>query len=154
MTKRCSSCGEELDEAEFARNKNTGDGLSFVCRSCQARYHKAWRAENRNALIESSRKYRERNKERCREAGKRWREKNRARAAELNKAWCAENRPGSMPIDDDDPETDLVPMEAGGFVRWAVISYERRSALGEASPFNGQSIARFYENGETNGGYL
>ena len=43
-------------------------------------------------------------------------------------------------IDDDDDYSDLVPMEAGGFVRWAVITTERREAHGETSPFNGRSI--------------
>lgn len=42
--------------------------------------------------------------------------------------------------EDDAPDDDLVPMEAGGFVRWAVLTGERREALGETSPFNGRSI--------------
>ena len=42
--------------------------------------------------------------------------------------------------EDDAPDDDLVPLEAGGVVRWAGITDERRDALGEASPFNGRSI--------------
>ena len=45
-------------------------------------------------------------------------------------------------IPDDDPETDLVPMTEGGFVRWAVLTTNRRRALGEPSSFNGLSVAR------------
>lgn len=60
-----------------------------------------------------------------------WIEKNRDEIREYYKI------PG-----DDDPETDLVPMEAGGFVRWAVLTDERRKAHGEQSPFNGLSVAR------------
>lgn len=40
-------------------------------------------------------------------------------------------------IADDDQETDLMPMEHGGFVRWAVISTERRIAHGELAPYSG-----------------
>lgn len=43
-------------------------------------------------------------------------------------------------IDDDDDYSDLVPMTAGGFVRWAVLTDERRKELGETSSFNGRSI--------------
>lgn len=44
-------------------------------------------------------------------------------------------------IPDDDPETDLSPMLAGGYVRWAVISTERRVALGEMSPLEPGGIS-------------
>lgn len=69
----------------------------------------------------------------CRaKAAKAWNKKNRETIQEYKK-W----------IPDDDPEDDLTPMEAGGFVRWAVITGERRLALGETSPFNGLSVARW-----------
>jgi len=61
-----------------------------------------------------------------------WNQKNREKIREYKK-W----------IPDDDPETDLVPMTEGGFVRWAVLTDERRWALGEQSSFNGLSVARW-----------
>lgn len=66
----------------------------------------------------------------------------RIAAAEWNKKNRESIRELKRRIPDDDPEDDLVPMEAGGFVRWAVISRERRRALGEQSPFNGLSVMR------------
>lgn len=56
------------------------------------------------------------------------------------KAHRTQELEGKRRIPDNDPETDLVPMVAGGFVRWAVLTWDRRSALGESSEFNGQSI--------------
>lgn len=60
----------------------------------------------------------------CRRKMQLERQKKNERAYKESRRW----------IPDDEDESDLVPMRAGGFVRWAVISTERRSALGEASP--------------------
>lgn len=34
QTKRCPSCDEQKDTAEFGRNKSLGDGLSYYCLAC------------------------------------------------------------------------------------------------------------------------
>ena len=63
-----------------------------------------------------------------------------------SKAWYSQNKKSIAEsrvwISDQDTATDLVPMNAGGYVRWAVITETRRRALGEKSPYNGLSIAR------------
>ena len=138
--KKCTSCGEMLDEKEFANNRSTPDGLANSCRSCSAIYHKAWRDKNRDKVSRATKEYRARNKERLDESIKAWRKKNKAHISELNRAWCKRNRTGSRSCPVDDPETDLVPMEAGGYVRWAVLTTDRRRAFGEQSQFNGQSV--------------
>lgn len=51
-------------------------------------------------------------------------------------------------VGDDDTYADLIPMTEGGFVRWAVITLERRIAFGEVSAFNGLSIARNRTGGD------
>lgn len=45
--KACSKCETELSTTEFNRDRNTADGLSTVCRACNAEYCRAYRA-NRN----------------------------------------------------------------------------------------------------------
>lgn len=43
-TKRCTKCETELPVGEFNRDRNTTDGLSTVCRGCNAEYCRAYRA--------------------------------------------------------------------------------------------------------------
>ena len=62
------------------------------------------------------------------------------KANEWNKAHLEQRRERRRWIADDDPYTDLVPMTAGGFARWAVISTDRRTALGELAPHSGKGI--------------
>lgn len=45
--KTCSKCETELPTTAFNRERNTTDGLSTVCRGCNAEYCRAYRA-NRN----------------------------------------------------------------------------------------------------------
>lgn len=73
----------------------------------------------------------------CRNArSARWRSENHERFL-ASKKW----------IPDDDPETDLSPMLSGGYVRWAVITTERRVALGERSPLEPGSTVDAEVNG-------
>lgn len=109
-----------------------------MCKECVSAYNRLWRKENSEKINENNRAYRERHRERVKEGKRRYYEKNRERILERRRELEAE-RALVEPLDDDD-YSDLVPMEAGGFVRWAVLTTERRKELGETSPFNGRSI--------------
>ena len=61
--KRCSKCEEWKPRAEFNRNKNKKDGLTYWCKECNRAAAKKWRQENRDR----QREYRQNNKDRRRE---------------------------------------------------------------------------------------
>lgn len=41
--KKCSKCGQELDESEFNRHAKAKDGLQPYCKQCQRVTYKAYR---------------------------------------------------------------------------------------------------------------
>lgn len=45
--KRCSRCGESKPLADFARNKNSRDGLQPRCKSCNCEWHRVYYAEHK-----------------------------------------------------------------------------------------------------------
>lgn len=70
--KICSVCKQKKFKIEFSKNCRTKDGLQCECKVCRSEAKKKYRAENKDKIIESNRRYRQRNKhkrrfnERCR----------------------------------------------------------------------------------------
>jgi hypothetical protein len=50
MIKQCPSCGQELPQSSFGRNKALPDGLSFYCLACNRERNRAWYRESRRRL--------------------------------------------------------------------------------------------------------
>lgn len=63
QTKICSKCKNEKSADRFYTDRSKKDGLSSYCKVCRSRYHKAYRADNREALSELGKRYYEENKE-------------------------------------------------------------------------------------------
>ena len=53
--KTCSKCKESKDEAEFAKNKNSNDGLDSRCKSCMREYQQTdVRKEYQKAYLQTA----------------------------------------------------------------------------------------------------
>ena len=133
--RKCVTCGKVLPSDYFAKCKNRTDGLSAECRSClNERQRFYYRNRGADAKRLANKKYRETKKKKAISRTEQERESTRA----YYRAWWAKNKDrlnaARKRINNSDTETDLVPMIAGGFARWAVISTERRTALGELAP--------------------
>jgi len=144
--KKCLSCGLEKEYAAFSKNAKTTDGLQYWCKECTAKYHKTNYVKNKDTYSAYNKKYRQENAEKIREKEVAARKRNRDAIRLKYKKWYDKNREKiraeRIMIPDDDPETDLIPMIAGGFARWAVISTERRAAHGELAGYGlGDGVA-------------
>lgn len=53
--KKCNTCGEELDESAFTKDKHSKDGLRSQCRACTNKYKKKFREENLDYVREQKR---------------------------------------------------------------------------------------------------
>jgi hypothetical protein len=50
-TKLCTKCSKRKPAKEFAKRKNTKDGLQYICRPCQSVAQKSNYKKTRNAVI-------------------------------------------------------------------------------------------------------
>lgn len=101
------------------------------------KYHREWEAQKRVTSPEKAKEAQKRAYERKKtklQSNPEYRARYLTKSRAWQKAHAAELKEARKNIPDDDPETDLVPMTEGGFVRWAVLTNERRSALGEIAP--------------------
>lgn len=57
VLKQCTKCKTFKEESDFCKNKNTKDGLSFVCKDCSNTYYK----QNRIKILEQQTQYRKQN---------------------------------------------------------------------------------------------
>jgi hypothetical protein len=46
--KKCTKCGVEKPLSEFHKNKNTNDGLQYICKICSLINGKKWDAKNKH----------------------------------------------------------------------------------------------------------
>ena len=65
-TKRCSCCEQTLPIADFGKNMQTPDGLSYYCRKCAYGKQQAYRKANPEAARAARRRYLDKLKERNR----------------------------------------------------------------------------------------
>lgn len=75
-TKKCTKCGRELPVTEFNKNRNSKDGLQYICRSCFSEYNKARYASDPERHKANVRKYRSENLENLFETRMKMAEKN------------------------------------------------------------------------------
>ena len=65
LIKRCNTCGNEKDTAEFSFRGNRVGGLARFnskCRTCQAKWYKRYHADNYERIKKQRKKYRDGNK--------------------------------------------------------------------------------------------
>jgi len=55
--KKCTQCGEELDESSFYKDKGNLDGLRSNCKSCQNKRREDWRRRHPENVKRSCKKY-------------------------------------------------------------------------------------------------
>lgn len=107
MTKKCCTCKIEKDVSEFGGLKRTKDGLNPRCKECGAKYYLEsnsrlkeiryqrgveFRRNNKDRLLEVSRKYVAEHKEEKAAYDKIYRQKNAKKFAEYKRAWTKRNR--------------------------------------------------------------
>jgi hypothetical protein len=57
QTKHCNTCKEHKPLFEFTVNRKAKDGLQYKCRACDLEYQKVRRENNKESILEYSRKY-------------------------------------------------------------------------------------------------
>src|SRR5688572_16151241 len=75
----------------FRASTRKPDGLRSPCKICLQHDDAQWRAENREQVLESQRRYREANLEQLREANRRYRAENREQLRERVNLWQEAN---------------------------------------------------------------
>ena len=61
--KICIVCKQNLDESQFYKRKDNIDGLRNDCKNCNKKYHKNYREDNKEILIEKSKQDYKKNRE-------------------------------------------------------------------------------------------
>lgn len=109
ITKKCTKCLEEKRLDEFYKNKNSKDGLTHTCKTCNKKQGNEWHKNNLDRSRERSRKYQaehpkkegyidylkryyKENVEKYKEYRKRWSMENAEKKKETNKKWVSENK--------------------------------------------------------------
>lgn len=59
--KKCSGCGRKLPLSQFAKNKNTPDGLQYKCRECFSKYNRERYLKKKEKIKADVRKYKQEN---------------------------------------------------------------------------------------------
>jgi hypothetical protein len=80
-TKKCTKCGETKSTNEFHKSSAGKHGVIGQCKTCRNETNKAWRENNREKYLATTRTYRENNREKCRAACKVWRDNNKEKIA-------------------------------------------------------------------------
>lgn len=104
-TKICTKCETVQPLTNFNRSTQNRDGYRGWCKSCQAEYHRQYRAQNKDAIRARQRQWEQDNpdkvrasrnkpevKRRKRETDRRYNEANRERIQEVSRRWYEENR--------------------------------------------------------------
>lgn len=84
LQRRCSSCNTLQDYGVFGKQKNSPDGLKYICKPCEAIKAQRYRERNRSTYLESQNSYRLRNLDAKRARHKHWSEKNKSKLAALS----------------------------------------------------------------------
>lgn len=89
--KLCITCDTVKALFCFSKNKNKKDGYSNQCKACRNSYYKDWYVENKDAVVEASKKYYADNTKNCIAARKRYaginKEKLRVKARERQRKY-------------------------------------------------------------------
>ena len=75
--KECTKCGEVKPFGDYGNHRNGKHGLQPACKACTAKSMAAYRAANREAIIQSKRKWNGANREVLAERSKEYRRKNK-----------------------------------------------------------------------------
>ena len=74
--KKCSRCKEEKEVAEFIKNNQTKDGLTYYCKACLKGIREKYRLEYKDKIREYRRSWNAKNPDKCRLYVKTYRKKN------------------------------------------------------------------------------
>jgi len=89
--KTCNKCGTLKPVTDFAKRKDTRDGMSYKCKACDNAYQAQRYAKDPDKIKASVRRWSEANPERKRTTNKAWREANAEYIAAANANWYAAN---------------------------------------------------------------
>jgi hypothetical protein len=105
--KQCIKCREHKLAEHFYKNERYKDGLTSWCKACKSEQGKAWRAQNKERVLELGKQYRIAKKDQISAKRRQWRKenaeaetardlqrrrKNPARHRARSARWAAENR--------------------------------------------------------------
>ena len=77
MNKVCTKCKETKTIEEFYNSKNTKDGKTYLCKSCQDAAYNRYRIVERDKINNYQRLYQQKNPERVRKYAKNYRDNNK-----------------------------------------------------------------------------
>jgi hypothetical protein len=89
--KYCPKCRSLKPATDFPKNKGHKDGLESSCRLCLKEYNKAYRAANKERILEVNRQWKKKNKEKHLAGSRAWRENNPERHKENVERWKKKN---------------------------------------------------------------
>ena len=107
MWKECIKCGKIKCLWAFSKQKKCEFGVCPICKKCINKYHKEYRKNNKEKLLEYSKEYRknnkdmkkihdkkyyEKNKEEIKESCEKWRENNKEEIKEYSKEYRKNNK--------------------------------------------------------------
>ena len=92
MTKTCSKCGEVKPFSDYGNHRKGKHGLQPACKVCTAKNTAAYRAANRDSIIQSKRKYNNTNKRALAEKAKEYRRKNREIIKKRSREYAEANK--------------------------------------------------------------
>jgi|SRR5690606_14034968 len=90
---KCSKCGEMKPPDSFHKKggKYGKRTRSYICKHCQAKYTKKWRAKNADKIKQKRKEYHIKNADRINEKSKIWRQSNPERLNEQSRNWYNAN---------------------------------------------------------------
>lgn len=89
--KTCNKCGQAKPVDQFAKRKDTRDGLNYKCKACDSAYQAERYKANPERIRENAKRWAANNSERKRENYARWREANRPRLLKAMREWWSAN---------------------------------------------------------------
>lgn len=90
--KKCSKCDGKKPLESFSKNKNTNDGLQYICKECVQIYKKEYNISNQDAIKEKNQLYYKRNREQIKKSVKEWTDNNKSKKFISHKQWCRSNK--------------------------------------------------------------
>lgn len=89
--KKCTGCKNDLDVAQFSKNRKAKDGLNFRCKKCCKDFMAVWRAKNKGKLYAQAMSWRAKNQEKWKAYSTRWYKENRDSEARKRAEWRKNN---------------------------------------------------------------
>lgn len=89
--KYCAKCDTFVDVNNFAKNKNTWDGLHCHCFPCKRRRAKTYYIDNSQTIIEKVSLYTQNNKEKVKDYQQLYQQENKEKINQTHQKWIQEN---------------------------------------------------------------